>query len=137
VRIAVTAPPLLTMACHCSGCQKLSASAYSLSVAVPASGFQVTLGEPVIGGLHGEHQHLYCPYCKNWMFTRLHGLDIVNVRASALDDHGWYSPFAETCTAERLPWATTPARHSFPGFPEPEAYAPLMEAFAREGPRPG
>jgi hypothetical protein len=125
------------MACHCTGCQKLSASAYSLSLAVPENGFAVTQGEPVIGGLHREPQQLYCPYCKNWMFTRLHDLGIVNVRASVLDDHSWYAPFVETCTDERLPWATTPARHSFPGFPELEAYAPLVEAFAKEGPRPG
>src|SRR6185312_15598788 len=136
VRIAVTAPPLLTMACHCTGCQKLTASAYSLSLAVPSDAFSVTAGKPVVGGLHREHRHLYCPHCKNWMFTRLHGLDIVNVRASVLDDHSWYAPFVETCTDERLPWATTPARHSVPGFPELEAYGPLIEAFAREGGRP-
>ncbi|TMJ34620.1 MAG: aldehyde-activating protein, partial [Alphaproteobacteria bacterium] len=38
IRFRITAPPLLTMACHCSGCQKLSASAYSLTIAVPSQG---------------------------------------------------------------------------------------------------
>ena len=57
VRIEVTGPPLVTMACHCTGCQRMTASAYSLSVAVPSEGFAVTKGEPVIGGLHGATRH--------------------------------------------------------------------------------
>ena len=62
VRFRVSAPPLLTMACHCTGCQKLSASAYSLIIAVPSDGFAVTRGELVTGGLHGPHRQLYCPH---------------------------------------------------------------------------
>src|ERR1700748_3221529 len=52
VRIRVAAMPILTMACHCRGCQRMSASAYSLSAMFPSSGFEVTVGEPVIGGMH-------------------------------------------------------------------------------------
>jgi hypothetical protein len=57
VAIEISAPPLVTMACHCAGCQKMSASAFSLSVAIPSEGFRVTAGEPVIGGLRGEARH--------------------------------------------------------------------------------
>ena len=53
VRIRVTRPPMLTGACHCTGCQTMSASAYSLTVTVPADGFEVMKGEPVLGGLKG------------------------------------------------------------------------------------
>ena len=28
VRLKISAPPILTMACHCTGCQKMSSSAY-------------------------------------------------------------------------------------------------------------
>jgi hypothetical protein len=137
IRFRVSAAPLLTMACHCTGCQKLSASAYSLTVAVPSGGFSVTQGEPVIGGMHGPHRQYYCPHCRNWMFTRPHGLDFfVNVRATMLDEHHWYVPFVEVFTSEKLPWATTPAVHSFATQPDLEGYAPLVEAFAREGARP-
>jgi predicted ABC-type ATPase len=50
VRLRITAPPLLSMACHCTGCQTMSASAFSLSLAIPTQGFEVVAGEPVIGG---------------------------------------------------------------------------------------
>ncbi|OBZ97035.1 aldehyde-activating protein [Pararhizobium polonicum] len=133
VRLRISAPPLLTMACHCTGCQKMSASAYSLSAAIPADGFAVIDGEPVIGGLHGASRHYFCPHCKSWMFTRPEGVDwFVNLRPTMLDDASWYSPFIETFTREKLPWATTSAVHSYETFPPMEAYEGLLKAFAAQ-----
>ncbi len=137
VRIRISAPPLLTAACHCTGCQTMSASAFSLSVAIPSEGFAVTAGEPVIGGLHGEARHFFCPYCMSWMFTRAAGMDFfVNVRATMLDDHRWFTPFIETYVSEKLPWAATPAVHSFSTFPPMEALDDLLKAFATAEGRP-
>ena len=139
VRLRITLPPLLTMACHCTGCQRRSASAYSLSVAIPTPGFTVTRGEPVIGGLHGDSQHFFCPHCKSWMFTRPPAPmadQFVNVRPTMLDDHAWITPFVETCTSEGFAWAKTGAIHSFPNIPGMEVYGPLVAEFAERSPRP-
>ena len=85
VRLRITAAPLITLCCHCRGCQRMSASAYSLSVAIPAEGFSVVQGTPVIGGLHGPTRHFFCEYCMSWLFTRPEGFDwFVNVRAPSL-----------------------------------------------------
>ena len=131
VRLKITAPPILTMACHCTGCQKMSASAYSLSAAIPADGFSVIDGEPVIGGLHGASRHYFCPHCKSWMFTRPEGMDwFVNLRPTMLDDPSGFSPFIETFTKEKLPWATTAAVHSYETFPPMEDYEGLVAEFA-------
>jgi hypothetical protein len=136
-RFRITAPPLLSAACHCTGCQRMSASAFSLSLAVPAEGFAVTSGEPVIGGLHGPTRHFFCPWCMSWMFTRPEGLDeIVNLRAVLLDDHGWFVPFVEFWTQEKLPWAGTPSTHSFATQPAFADFAGLIEAYAQHGARP-
>ena len=138
VRVRVTKPPILTGACHCTGCQKMTASAYSLTVTVPADGFEVTKGEPVLGGLKGPvSHHFHCPNCLTWLFTRAEGFDwFVNLRPSALDDHGWFEPFIELFAAEKLPWAATGARHSYAGSPEMPEFETLMEAYASEGARP-
>jgi hypothetical protein len=49
------------------------------------------------GGLYGPTRHFHCAHCKAWAFTRPEGLDaFVNVRATMLDDHSWFVPFAET-----------------------------------------
>lgn len=136
-RIRVSAPPLLTAACHCAGCQRMTASAFSLTVGVPSAGFEVTAGEPVIGGLHGPTRHYFCPRCKSWMFTHPDGYDqFVNVRASVLDDHGWFVPFIEFWTQEKLPWASTPAVFSYTTEPAFEDFAKLLADFAQRGARP-
>jgi len=109
----------------------MSASAFSLSAAIPTEGFEVTRGEPVLGGLRGpELQHYFCPRCMTWMFTRFLP-QFVNVRAMLLEDVTWFSPFIETWTRTRLPWVTTPARHSYPEFPALEEFATLAAEFSR------
>jgi hypothetical protein len=131
VRFRISAPPLLTMACHCAGCQRMSSSAYSLSAAIPSDGFEILSGEPVIGGLHGQAHHHFCGYCMSWMFTRAEGMDwFVNVRPTMLDDARWFVPYIETYTSEALPWAKTPAVESFPVFPAIDDYAGLTERYA-------
>lgn len=132
VGIRIDVPPILTAACHCTGCQRMSASAFSLSAIIPAAGFSVTRGEPVIGGLHREDaRHYFCAYCMTWMFTRLpEPFPFVNVRPTMFSDCHWFTPFIETYTSEKLPWATTPAVHSFEKFPPPELYEQLGREFA-------
>lgn len=133
VRFAIAKPPLLTMACHCTGCQRMTASAFSLSLAVPSDGFRVTDGETAVGGLHGASRHEFCPHCMSWLFTRPEGIDwFVNVRATMLDDASWFTPFMETWTSEALPWALTPAQHSFAAFPAMEDYPGLLDEFAKK-----
>jgi hypothetical protein len=131
VRFMISAPPLLTMACHCTGCQRMTGSAFSLTIAVPSPGFSVTKGDPTIGGLHGPTRHYFCPHCMSWMFTRPEGFDaFVNVRATMLDDPRDFVPFVETMTSEKLPWAATPAVHSFEKFPPLDRYQLLAEQYA-------
>ena len=132
VEFELYAPPLMTAACHCRGCQRMSASAYSLTAMMPAGGFSVTRGTPVVGGLHGPHQHhFFCPDCMTWMFTRIDGVDdFVNVRPTLLHDASWFVPFIETMTREKLAWAGTPAVHGFAGFPPEEVYADLVAEFS-------
>jgi hypothetical protein len=110
----------------------MSSSAFSLTGIFPADGFEVVAGEPVIGGMHGaDAHHYFCAHCMTWMFTRPAPMpQIVNVRPTMLDEHGWFAPFMETFTRTKLPWATTGAVHSFAEFPPMDAYEGLMKAFA-------
>jgi hypothetical protein len=130
VCIRISAAPLVTMACHCTGCQKMSSSAFSLSAAIPADGFEVISGEPVVGGLHGATKHMFCPHCMSWMFTRPEGMDwFVNVRTTMLDDPEDFAPFVETWTSEKLPFAETGAPHSYEALPPMDTYEGLMKEY--------
>lgn len=134
VRFRVTQRPFVTAVCHCRGCQLMTASAFSTTLTLPADALEITTGDTVVGGMHaglsgGEHHH--CDWCKSWVFTRMAPeYGAVNVRATMLDDATWFVPFMETQTAEMLPWAKTPAQHSYERFPGNEDYPQLMEAFA-------
>lgn len=130
VRFQIASQPIITMACHCTGCQRMSASAFSLSAAFAKDAFSVTEGETAIGGLHGSTRHFFCAYCMSWLFTRPDGLDsIVNVRITMLDDPASYPPYIETYTSEKLAWAVTAAVRSFEQFPLFESYEELVRDY--------
>ncbi len=132
-RMRISVPPIITMACHCRGCQKLSASAFSLTAMIPSEAFEVIKGEPVVGALHGASQYFYCPHCLNWLFTRPAGMDMfVNIRPTLFDAAAWSTPFIETCVSEKLPWARTSAKHSFDQYPPAERYGALMAEYAEQ-----
>ena len=131
VRFEVTGSPMLTMACHCTGCQRMTASAFSLSEAYSPPQFRLVEGEVVIGGIHGPAHHYHCDYCKSWIYTDP-GKDagFVNLRSTMFDDPIQEPPFAETYTSEGLSWATTGAVHSFGKFPPMELWPNLIQDYA-------
>ncbi len=131
IELRVSAQPILTMACHCRGCQRMSASAFSLSAAIPVAGFEVVRGETVLGGLRNpELRHHFCPRCLTWLYTQFMP-EFVNLRVTMLDDPSWFSPYLETWTSTRLPWAATGAVHAYEEFPPMEQFPDLLAEFAR------
>ena len=46
IRYEFNAEPATVYTCHCTECQKVSASAFGISVRVMAEDFQITKGEP-------------------------------------------------------------------------------------------
>jgi hypothetical protein len=129
VRVRVTAAPILTLACHCTGCQKLSASAFSLTAMFPAAAFEVISGETQIGALHGQTPYHFCSHCLNWLFTAP-AAPFVMARPAMFDAPDWSTPFVETYVSEKLSWASTPAQHSFAQFPTEDQYGPILAAYA-------
>lgn len=127
VRFRLDGPPIMELACHCRGCQRMTASAFSTTLMVAAGDFQVIEGTTEIGGIHGDQgRHHHCGWCKSWLYTEVVGhSELINVRATLLDDPYWFAPWAETQTAEKLAWAVTGAERSFERFPEQSDFASL------------
>lgn len=136
VQMRITQAPMVAMACHCRSCQRLTGGAYSMTLMIPAEGFEVT-GETAIGGMHrAELAHAFCPHCKNWVFTRPQGQPFVNFRPTMLEDDSWFVPFVDCCMDEKLPGSVSGAKRAYPEFPPPSDYAELMSAYAAEGAKP-
>ncbi|SDE26050.1 Uncharacterized conserved protein [Paracoccus isoporae] len=132
VKITVQGPPAVTNACHCTGCQAMTSSAFSLGVMY--HGDAVTIeGETVMGGLKGDaSQHHCCANCLSWVFTRAEGFaPFINIHSAMLGDLARQPPFIEVWTDEKLDWVETGAAHSFAQFPPPGDMPGLLQEFAR------
>ena len=109
----------------------MSASAFSLTAMLPSSAVELTAGELVAGGLRTEDaQHQFCDQCKTWVLTRIPQFELVNLRATMLDDARWFVPYMETYASTRLSWATTPATACFDEFPADGDIPSLLAAYA-------
>ena len=132
VRFAASGRPLITMACHCRGCQSMSASAFSLSSVYDADRFEVTEGEPVLGGLMGATRHFFCPSCMTWLFTRPEGMDdFINIRSTMFEDAAAHRPYMDAHRRETLPGVDTGAVERFDTVPEEDLFGPLIAAYAQ------
>ena len=132
VRFTAAGSPLITMACHCRGCQNMSGSAFSLSSLYSSAAFEVTGGEPVLGGLRRETRHFFCPECLSWLFTRPPGMDdYVNVRSTMFEDAASHRPYMETHWREALPGIETGAVERFETVPDEDRFGPLIAAYAQ------
>ena len=131
VRFEASGEPLLTMACHCSGCQHMTGSAFSLSEGYSADAFRLVAGETVIGGTHGKTRHHHCDHCKSWLYTEPEGVEhFINVRSTMFDEPRSEPPFVELHLEEALPWARTGAAHSYQKLPARDEWPVLIGAFS-------
>jgi hypothetical protein len=132
VQVRITAPPLLTFACHCRACQKLTASAFSLTTMFPSDAVTCT-GALITGGLRAPaRQHVFCATCLGFIYSKITGADHrINLRSALLENATEFPPFLEVMTRDKMPWATTPARQSYDTVPaDSEALQDLMAAYA-------
>jgi hypothetical protein len=131
VRFETAARPLLTLACHCTGCQHMTASAFSLSEGYSKEAFHIVSGETVIGGIHGPSRHHHCEHCKSWIYTEPEGVEgFVNVRTTMFDAPKTERPFVEVFVGEALPWAVIGAEHQFDALPDMGDWPILIGKFA-------
>jgi hypothetical protein len=118
------------MACHCTGCQRMTGGAFSVSSFYPAERFAVTSGDTVRGGMKTGPDHRFCPECMSWMFTVSKQIEgFVNVRSTMFDDALAHRPYVEMYRGEALPGAASGAPRSYEGFPEKE-FSELIAEYA-------
>lgn len=130
LRITVHGAPMLTGACHCAGCQAMTASAFSLGVMYHQDAVVIE-GDTVLGGMKADSKHHCCRNCLGWMFTRAEAFGpMINIHSAALGQLQDTAPFMETCASESLAWVKTGAAHSFAQFPDLDQLPALLAEFA-------
>jgi hypothetical protein len=128
IRYQITEQPSLVYACHCTDCQHITSSAFSLGVALPEAAFRLTSGEPRalqrVPDSGRLNTRFICPDCACWVYSQPRG-GVVRVRAGSLDDTSWLRPTRHIWTRSKQPWVALPA--DAPHFPTQADPARLTE----------
>ncbi|MDH4108642.1 MAG: GFA family protein [Gammaproteobacteria bacterium] len=135
VRYEVSKAPIVTVACHCRDCQKLSASAFSITMVIPADAFRLLSGElaaferPTDSG--GTAVCYFCPTCSNRVYHVDPGRPAYfRLKPGGLDDTSQIMPEAHVWTSRAQPWFTFPE-----GVPTYETQPDLQEFLAERARR--
>jgi hypothetical protein len=114
LRYEIAEAPRLVYSCHCTACQKMTSSAFSMGVIVTEEAFRLTAGEPHLAAPRtadsGRVSNRWiCRDCGSWLTgsPRLGGM-FRSVRAGTLDDTSWLKPTAHIWTRSKQPWITLP-----------------------------
>ena len=117
LRYEVSEVPILTYACHCRDCQRITSSAFSLAIIVPDDAFRLTQGEPRLVDRRADSGRMttrwLCPDCGCWVVGgpqpgQQPGSLVRRVRAGTLDDTSWLWPTAHFWTRSKQSWVTLP-----------------------------
>jgi len=98
VRYQADVDPQAVSICHCSDCQRLTGTAYRVSVLAARDDVTITRGEPkryTKAGDNGKPRHqLFCPNCGSPMFTTGEGEDALEwgIRWGSIDQRAELSP---------------------------------------------
>ena len=122
IRYKCSAEPIAMFNCHCRDCQRVTGSAFSPVVYLPAKGFKITKGTPryysTSSEMVGENKRGYCAECGSRLFGGATD-EGQGVLASSLDDPSLFKPQTDIWTCDAQPW--DPLDSSLPQF---EKYPP-------------
>lgn len=108
VRYRIDAEPLTVIACHCTECQKQSASAFGMTAPVPRAALAVTRGTPTrwsrIAESGNEVGAVFCGACGTRLWHEPVNKALLNLKPGTLDDPSWAKPVAHIWTEKAQPW---------------------------------
>jgi hypothetical protein len=112
IRYEITEAPQLVYTCHCTDCQRLTSSAFSIGIVVAETALSLSGMTPRALQRTAEsgrvNTRFVCPECGSWICgTPRDGL--VRVRAGTLDDTSWLRPTSHIWTRSKQAWIVLPA----------------------------
>lgn len=113
VRYRLLEDPLELHVCHCSDCQRVSGSAFVMSMPIRRPSLELLRGETTAtsfvtpGGIsRREHQ---CPVCNSRLWSEPKSFpELLTLRPGSLDEKDWLHPIAHIWTASAQPWVKIP-----------------------------
>lgn len=113
IEYTVSEPPIVMLVCHCIDCQKLSASAFSLTMAINRRAFDLVSGRlktwarPTASG--GTAICHFCPDCENRIYHENPEMaEVLRLKPGTLDVTSFIEPDAHVWTMRAQPWVDIP-----------------------------
>ena len=113
VHYTLTQAPLVTVVCHCTDCQKLSAGAFSMTMLVKREHLRIERGDlaafdrPANSG--NVARCYFCPTCSNRIYhENPEKNDIVRLKPGTLDDTNVIAPDMHVWTGSKQDWVDLP-----------------------------
>ena len=130
IRYKVTMKPFVVYACHCHECQKLSTSAFSITMLLSSDGFELLSGK--LKSFERESESgatticWLCPECGNRIYHGSTGTPgIIRVKPSTLENANDFAPQVHLWTCREQSWLKR-----FDEIPKIEQQPDLKQAMA-------
>lgn len=134
IRFAITGPPMIVHACHCTRCQQRTGSALAVNLWIEASRVDLLAGEPTLLGESTDESgrvssNWGCPSCGYPVWTVYHSAPpgSLFVRAGSLDNPSAFPPDVHIFTRSKQPWLSIPA-----GVPSYETYYNFKDVWSQD-----
>ena len=102
VRYEIDAEPLTVIACHCTECQRQTASAFGMTIPVPRESLKITKGTPAHWERTAESGNIvgaaFCADCGVRLYHEPANRALLNVKPGTLDDASWIAPVGHIWT---------------------------------------
>lgn len=112
VRYVVTAEPLAVYVCHCRECRKQSASAFGISVSVPADALQVMQDAVKVWSRRADSGRtvdcMFCPTCGSRVWHSGSDPATITVKGGSLDRPLDLTAAIHIWTSRKLPGVVIP-----------------------------
>ena len=109
IRYRVNGPPVTFYACHCTECQKQSASAFGLSLWVKRSDLEIVTGEPAYWERPADSGNtMRCAFCADCGSRLYHAASddpkIYSVKGGSLDEISRFAPVGHIWVRSKQRW---------------------------------
>jgi hypothetical protein len=113
LRYEITQAPQMIYACHCSDCQSITSSAFSMALVLADGAGRLVKGDPRAVQRTADSGRVttrwMCPECGSWVCRAESSRSALrNVRAGTRDDTSWVRPRVHLWTRSKQPWIAIP-----------------------------
>jgi hypothetical protein len=116
LRYEIREPPQLVYTCHCTECQRLTGSAFSMALVTDTEAFSLVGPTPRPLQRKADSERTVtrwvCPDCGTWIWSGPRSdaatRDALRVRAGTLDDTSWLRPTVHFWTRSTQRWVELP-----------------------------